>query len=175
MSRRLFSGACAALPQKRGGSATKRNWAECAWRCSRRGETTPAPPGRGAERFGVGRGPRPVRPGPAAHAAIGPVPRPATGALAAAATAMVLVGSPVVGGVAPVGAATLCGPTSSAPLPGTTSLETVEQAYWCIFAHYYSGPVLDGRALLAGAFAGFVDELNHDGLDAGAAEPSPTR
>ena len=84
---------------------------------------------------------------------------------------MVLVGSPVVGGVAPVGAATLCGPTSSAPLPGTTSLETVEQAYWCIFAHYYSGPVLDGRGLLAGAFAGFVDELNHDGLDAGAAEP----
>jgi hypothetical protein len=59
-----------------------------------------------------------------------------------------------------VGSAVIPPPTVSA-----TSLSTIEQAYWCIFAHYYSGPVLDDRTLLVGAFAGFTDELNRLGTD----------
>ena len=34
-----------------------------------------------------------------------------------------------------------------------------------MFAHYYAGPVLDDRVLLAGAFAGFTQELDRLGLD----------
>ena len=93
--------------------------------------------------------------------------RLAAGALAAAATAMVLVSSPAVGPVARAGAVPLC---TGQSLPGTTSLKTVEQAYWCILAEYYGGPVLDGQTLLVGAFAGFVGGLNRAGLDSRAAE-----
>ena len=32
-----------------------------------------------------------------------------------------------------------------------------------MFAHYYAGPVLDDRVLLAGAFAGFTQELDRLG------------
>jgi carboxyl-terminal processing protease len=42
---------------------------------------------------------------------------------------------------------------------------TIGQAYYCVFAHYYAGPVLDDRILLAGAFAGFTQELDQLGLD----------
>jgi carboxyl-terminal processing protease len=57
-------------------------------------------------------------------------------------------------------------PTSPAP-PSVkpTTITTIGQAYYCIFANYYSGPVLDDRVLLAGAFAGFANELEHLGLD----------
>ena len=90
----------------------------------------------------------------------------AAGAIAATATAMVLVGTPAVGRLAQASAASLCtGPA----VPGT-SLATVEEAYWCIFAHYYSGPVLDGQSLLVGAFGGFTDELDQAGLGTRAAE-----
>jgi carboxyl-terminal processing protease len=34
-----------------------------------------------------------------------------------------------------------------------------------VFAHYYAGPVLDDRVLLAAAFAGFTQELNRLGMD----------
>jgi carboxyl-terminal processing protease len=34
-----------------------------------------------------------------------------------------------------------------------------------VFAHYYAGPVLDDRVLLAGAFAGFTQELDQLGMD----------
>jgi carboxyl-terminal processing protease len=34
-----------------------------------------------------------------------------------------------------------------------------------VFARYYAGPVLDDRVLLAGAFAGFTQELDRLGLD----------
>jgi carboxyl-terminal processing protease len=46
-----------------------------------------------------------------------------------------------------------------------TTIGTIEQAYSCIFAHYYSGPVLDDRTLLVGAFAGFTQELERLGID----------
>ena len=47
------------------------------------------------------------------------------------------------------------------PTPATT----IEQAYYCVFAHYYAGPVLDDRTLLAAAFAGFTAELDRLGMD----------
>jgi carboxyl-terminal processing protease len=55
-------------------------------------------------------------------------------------------------------------PSSSSQLRLTT-IGTIEQAYECIFAHYYSGPVLDDRTLLVGAFAGFTQELERSGID----------
>jgi carboxyl-terminal processing protease len=62
-------------------------------------------------------------------------------------------------------------PSCSANLPPapptlkTTTVTTIEQAYYCVFAHYYAGPVLDDRMLLAAAFAGFTQELNRLGMD----------
>ena len=44
-------------------------------------------------------------------------------------------------------------------------MTTIEQAYYCVFAHYYAGPVLDDRVLLAAAFAGFTQELDRLGMD----------
>jgi carboxyl-terminal processing protease len=42
---------------------------------------------------------------------------------------------------------------------------TIGQAYYCVFAHYYAGPVLDDRMLLAAAFAGFTQQLDRLGMD----------
>ena len=44
-------------------------------------------------------------------------------------------------------------------------MTTIGQAYACIFAHYYAGPILDGRVLLASAFAGLAQQLDRLGLD----------
>ena len=55
-------------------------------------------------------------------------------------------------------------PPEAAPLHPTT-ITTIGQAYYCVFAHYYAGPVLDDRVLLAGAFAGFTQELDRLGID----------
>ena len=41
----------------------------------------------------------------------------------------------------------------------------IGQACYCVLAHYYAGPVLDDQVLLAGAFAGFTQELDRLGLD----------
>jgi len=55
---------------------------------------------------------------------------------------------------------------SQTPQPtGPTTVTTIGQAYNCIFAHYYSGPVLDDRVLLAGAFGGLTEELDRLGVD----------
>ena len=55
-------------------------------------------------------------------------------------------------------------PPTPPPLKPTT-VTTIGQAYYCVFAHYYAGPVLDDRVLLAGAFAGFTQELDRLGMD----------
>jgi len=55
-------------------------------------------------------------------------------------------------------------PPAPPPLHPTT-VTTIGQAYYCVFAHYYAGPVLDDRVLLAGAFAGFTQELDRLGMD----------
>ena len=56
-------------------------------------------------------------------------------------------------------------PPPEAPPVKTTTVTTIGQAYYCVFAHYYAGPVLDDRVLLAAAFAGFTQELDRLGLD----------
>ena len=56
-------------------------------------------------------------------------------------------------------------PPPEAPPSSPTTVTTIGQAYYCVFARYYAGPVLDDRVLLAGAFAGFTQELDRLGLD----------
>jgi carboxyl-terminal processing protease len=56
-------------------------------------------------------------------------------------------------------------PPPEAPPLHPTTVTTIGQAYYCVFAHYYAGPVLDDRVLLAAAFAGFTQELNRLGID----------
>jgi len=56
-------------------------------------------------------------------------------------------------------------PPPEAPPAKPTTVTTIGQAYYCVFAHYYAGPVLDDRVLLAGAFAGFTQELDRLGID----------
>jgi carboxyl-terminal processing protease len=73
--------------------------------------------------------------------------------------------SPAVAGPAP------CAIPRSEPSPKPTTIATLQQAYECIFAHYYSGPLLDDRTLLAGAFSAFTQELEGRGLDQPTATP----
>jgi carboxyl-terminal processing protease len=56
-------------------------------------------------------------------------------------------------------------PPPTAPPLKPTTITTIEQAYYCVFANYYSGPELDDQVLLAGAFAGFTQELDRLGID----------
>ena len=56
-------------------------------------------------------------------------------------------------------------PPPEAPPAHPTTVTTIGQAYYCVFARYYAGPVLDDRVLLAGAFAGFTQELDRLGID----------
>ena len=56
-------------------------------------------------------------------------------------------------------------PPPQAPPLHPTTVTTIGQAYYCIFAHYYAGPALDDRVLLAAAFAGFTQELDQLGMD----------
>ena len=71
-------------------------------------------------------------------------------------------GSPVTSGQPPP-----CSPNPppQAPPSSPTTVTTIGQAYYCVFAHYYAGPVLDDRVLLAAAFAGFTQELDRLGMD----------
>ena len=46
-----------------------------------------------------------------------------------------------------------------------TTVTTIGQAYFCIFKHYYSGPLLDDRVMLREAFAGLTQQLDRLGLD----------
>jgi carboxyl-terminal processing protease len=56
-------------------------------------------------------------------------------------------------------------PPPEAPPAHPTTITTLGQGYYCVFARYYAGPVLDDRVLLAGAFAGFTQELDRLGMD----------
>jgi carboxyl-terminal processing protease len=77
----------------------------------------------------------------------------------AAAGSQTSAASPAVAGPAP------CTLARSKPSPKPTTITTLQQAYECIFAHYYGGPLLDDRTLLAGAFSAFTQELEGRGLD----------
>ncbi|WP_169981756.1 S41 family peptidase [Microbispora sp. H10836] len=46
-----------------------------------------------------------------------------------------------------------------------TTIDVIEQAYFCILGNYYSGPTLDARSLLAAGFLALTQEINRDGRD----------
>lgn len=58
--------------------------------------------------------------------------------------------------------------TSTAPPPQSappTSVNTLRQAYFCVLDNYYSGPVMDPKALLKSAFAAYTQNLMRRGAD----------
>ncbi|MFI9597453.1 S41 family peptidase [Nonomuraea sp. NPDC052265] len=60
----------------------------------------------------------------------------------------------------------VCAPPQGAPGPETaTTIDVIEQAYFCILGTYYSGATLDARSLLSAGFAALVQELNRNGRD----------
>ncbi|NUW38930.1 S41 family peptidase [Nonomuraea rhodomycinica] len=46
-----------------------------------------------------------------------------------------------------------------------TTIDVIEQAYFCILGTYYSGATLDARSLLSAGFAALTQELNRNGRD----------
>ncbi|MBE3015749.1 peptidase [Microbispora sp. NEAU-D428] len=67
---------------------------------------------------------------------------------------------------ATVGGSPVCAEPQGNPSPETpTTIDIVEQAYFCILANYYSGSTLDNRSLLTAGFAAFAQELNRSGRD----------
>jgi carboxyl-terminal processing protease len=77
-------------------------------------------------------------------------------------------GAPTGGAGAPASAVPACAQPSRnrPPRPPTpTTITTLQQAYQCIFDHYFSGSRLDDRTLLVGAFAALTQELQRRHLD----------
>ncbi|MFC4121512.1 S41 family peptidase [Nonomuraea zeae] len=63
-------------------------------------------------------------------------------------------------------AGTVCAPPQGAPGPETaTTIDVIEQAYFCILGNYYSGATLDARSLLTAGFVALTQELNRNGRD----------
>ncbi|WP_248960158.1 S41 family peptidase [Sphaerisporangium perillae] len=71
---------------------------------------------------------------------------------------------------------TVCAPPQAPPGAETaTTIDIIEQAYFCILGNYYSGATLDARSLLTAGFVALTQELNHDGRDVpGATMPALT-
>ncbi|MEV0381645.1 S41 family peptidase [Nonomuraea sp. NPDC050643] len=46
-----------------------------------------------------------------------------------------------------------------------TTIDVIEQAYFCILGNYYSGSTLDARSLLTAGFVALTQELNRGGRD----------
>jgi carboxyl-terminal processing protease len=69
-------------------------------------------------------------------------------------------------GQANTAASTACAPPSGPPEAETaTTVDVIEQAYFCILGKYYSGPTLDARSLLTAGFVALTQELNRNGRD----------
>ncbi|TMR06251.1 peptidase [Nonomuraea turkmeniaca] len=63
-------------------------------------------------------------------------------------------------------AATVCAPPPGVPEAETaTTIDVIEQAYFCILGTYYSGATLDARSLLTAGFVALTQELNRDRRD----------
>ncbi|MEU7747939.1 S41 family peptidase [Nonomuraea sp. NPDC049158] len=63
-------------------------------------------------------------------------------------------------------ASTVCRTPQGPPGAETaTTIDVIEQAYFCILGNYYSGPTLDARALLSAGFVALTQELNRNGRD----------
>ncbi|WP_043627150.1 S41 family peptidase [Nonomuraea candida] len=61
---------------------------------------------------------------------------------------------------------TVCAPPQGPPAAETaTTVDVIEQAYFCILGNYHGGPALDARALLTSGFAALTQELNRAGRD----------
>ncbi|WP_182903817.1 S41 family peptidase [Microbispora sp. H10830] len=64
------------------------------------------------------------------------------------------------------GGSSVCAEPQGNPPPETpTTIDVVEQAYFCILANYYGRATLDARSLLIAGFAAFTRELNRGGRD----------
>ncbi|MDP9863684.1 MULTISPECIES: S41 family peptidase [Streptosporangium] len=69
-------------------------------------------------------------------------------------------------GQASTAASTVCAPPQGTPGPETaTTIDVIEQAYFCILGTYYSGATLDARSLLSAGFVALTQELNRNGRD----------
>ncbi|MEV4379098.1 S41 family peptidase [Streptosporangium sp. NPDC049644] len=63
-------------------------------------------------------------------------------------------------------AGTVCAAPRGAPGAETaTTIDVIEQAYFCILGNYYSGATLDARSLLTAGFVALTQELNRNGRD----------
>ncbi|GAA3622562.1 hypothetical protein GCM10022419_130350 [Nonomuraea rosea] len=69
-------------------------------------------------------------------------------------------------GQAGTAAGMVCAPPPGPPGPETaTTIDVIEQAYFCILGNYYSAATLDARQLLAAGFIALTQELNRNGRD----------
>ncbi|GAA3827778.1 hypothetical protein GCM10022226_55810 [Sphaerisporangium flaviroseum] len=69
-------------------------------------------------------------------------------------------------GQAGTSAATVCAPPSGVPEAETaTTIDVIEQAYFCILGNYYSGATMDARSLLTAGFVALTQEINREGRD----------
>ncbi|AWS46936.1 S41 family peptidase [Streptosporangium sp. 'caverna'] len=63
-------------------------------------------------------------------------------------------------------AGTVCAPPRATPeAEMATTIDVIEQAYFCILGNYYSGTTLDVRSLLAAGLVALTQELNRNGRD----------
>ncbi|MEV1176819.1 S41 family peptidase [Nonomuraea sp. NPDC049784] len=68
--------------------------------------------------------------------------------------------------LASTAASTACSPPQGPPGAETaTTIDVIEQAYFCILGNYYSGATLDNRSLLSAGFVALTQELNRNGRD----------
>ncbi|MFG1680796.1 S41 family peptidase [Nonomuraea sp. NPDC049269] len=79
-------------------------------------------------------------------------------------------------GEASTAGSTVCAPPQGAPGAETpTTIDVIEQAYFCILGNYYSGATLDARSLLTAGFVALTQEVNRNGRDLpGAGMPALT-
>ncbi|NRQ36717.1 peptidase [Nonomuraea sp. NN258] len=69
-------------------------------------------------------------------------------------------------GQANEGASTVCTSPKGPPAAETpTTIDVIEQAYFCILGNYYSGATLDARTLLTAGFVAMTRELTRGGRD----------
>ncbi|NJP89857.1 peptidase [Nonomuraea sp. FMUSA5-5] len=60
----------------------------------------------------------------------------------------------------------VCAPPQGAPRAETpTTIDVVEQAYFCVLAHHHRGATMDARVLLTAGFAALTRELGREGRD----------
>ncbi|WP_066361640.1 S41 family peptidase [Herbidospora mongoliensis] len=84
-------------------------------------------------------------------------------AAAVAAAFLITPATPAAASVAPPACTRPTGPPPATAPP--TSVDTLGQAYFCVFANYYGGPGLRSQDLLKDAFASYTRNLQKRGVD----------